>query len=48
MTTGVPVVMFNVSLDTKTGGEIYYLNVFRYLKVAGLDIRNVITHPDIP
>ena len=44
----VPVVMFDVNPQPKTGGEVYHLRVFQYLKVAGVDVRNVVLPPDIP
>jgi len=44
----VPVVMFDVNADPKTGGGVYHLRVYQYLKKLGVDVRNVILRPDIP
>lgn len=43
----VPIVMFDVNPKPKTGGEVYYLRMFQYLKKSNVNVRNVAPCLDI-
>lgn len=47
MITYLPVVMFDVNPEPKTGGGIYHSRVSQYLQEARVDVRNVTFRPDI-
>ena len=44
----MPVVMFDVNSHPRTGGGIYHLRVFQYLKEVGVDVKNIALPPDMP
>ncbi len=44
----IPVIMFNVNPEPKTGGELYYLRVLQRLRALGVNIRNISIPSDTP
>ncbi len=44
----IPVVMFNVSPEARTGGEIYNLSILYRLRALGVDVLNISLPPDNP